>query len=46
MLKRKVEEATGDLIKQTDALDRMRSDFSGKQSTDRTRQREIHSSDP
>ena len=30
MLKRKVEEATGDLIKQTDALDRMRSDFSGR----------------
>ncbi|CAF5188073.1 unnamed protein product, partial [Rotaria sp. Silwood1] len=27
MLRKKVEEATNDLIKQTDALDRMRSDY-------------------
>ncbi|CAF3960358.1 unnamed protein product, partial [Rotaria sp. Silwood1] len=29
MLRKKVEEATNDLIKQTDALDRMRSDYTG-----------------
>jgi hypothetical protein len=30
MLKKKVEEATNDLIKQTDALDRMRTDYTSK----------------
>jgi hypothetical protein len=30
MLKKKVEEATNDLIKQTDALDRMRNDYTSK----------------
>jgi chromosome segregation ATPase len=30
MMKRKIEESTSDLIKQTDALDRMRSDYTSK----------------